>query len=105
MAAVRIALAVIAVTAVLALGAVVAFAAPGALGRAVSPQAGAGRLEYCPQGQKQSLLAALKYAQSHAAAAKTAYFAKHHNAGDRAAFLRKQQANLKALQRQYANCA
>ncbi len=104
MAAARIALATLAVCAVLALGAVVAIAAPGALGRAVSSQ-GAGRLEYCPQGQKQSILAALKWAKSHAAAQKNAYFASHHKAKDRAAFLRKQQANLKALQRQYASCA
>ena len=104
MAAARIALAALAVVALLTLGAVVAIAAPGALGRAASPQ-GAGRLEYCPTLQKKAYQAALKYAQSHAAAAKQAYFAKHHNAKDRAAFVRKQQANLKALQRQYANCA
>jgi len=105
MAAARIALAVLAVAALLTLGAVVAIAAPGALGRAVSPHGGAGHLQYCPAGQKQTYQAALKYAQSHAAAAKKTYFAKHHSAKDRAAFLRKQQANLKALQRQYANCA
>jgi len=104
MGTVRIALAALAVVALLTLGAVVAFAAPDALGRAASPQAGAGRLEYCPPAEKARRLDALQWAQSHAAAAKKAYFAKHTGAADRAAFVRRQQANLKALQRDYANC-
>ena len=104
MASVRVAVAVLAAVALLALGAVVAVAAPDALGRAASPKAGAGRLEYCPPKEKNRRLAALKYTQSHAASARASYFAKHHRAKDRAAYVKKQQAQLKALQKAIADC-
>ena len=48
-----IALAVLAAVALLTLGAVVAVAAPDALGRAASPNAGAGRMEYCPRAREE----------------------------------------------------
>jgi len=105
MATARIALAVLAVSALLTLGAVVALAAPDALGRAASPKAGAGRMEYCPPPEKKRRIADLKYTQSHAAAAKKAYFAKHAKAKDRAAYVKAQQAHVKALQRAIANCS
>ncbi len=104
MAKVRLALAVLALAALLTLGAVVAVAAPDALGRAASPKAGAAHLEYCPQPEKNRRIADLKYTQSHAAAAKKAYFAKHKKAKDRAAFVKAQQAHIKALQKAIANC-
>ena len=105
MATVRLALAVLALAALLTLGAVVAVAAPDALGRAASPKAGAAHLEYCPLPEKNRRIADLKYTQSHAAAAKKAYFAKHKKAKDRAAFVKAQQARIKALQKAIANCA
>ncbi len=101
---VRVALAVVAVAALLSLGAVVAVAAPDALGRAASPHAGAARLEYCPPDEQKRRLADWKWAQSHAAAQRKAYFAKHPKAKARTAFLHTQQAHLKALQKAYANC-
>jgi hypothetical protein len=104
MAAARIALAVLSVAALLTLGAVVALAAPGALGKAASPKAGAGRLEYCPPAEKTRRQGDLKFAQSRAATDKKAYFAKHPKASDRAAFVRAQQAHLKALQQAFASC-
>ncbi len=104
MAAVRIALAVLSVAALLTLGAVVALAAPGALGQAASLKAGAGRMEYCPLPEKKRRIADLKYTQSHAEAAKKTYFAKHKKAKDRAAYVKAQQAHIKALQRAIANC-
>jgi hypothetical protein len=104
MTAVRAALALIAAVALLTLGAVVALAAPDAVGRAASPQAGAGRLEYCPAAEKKRRQKDLKWAQSRAAADRKTYFAKHPKAKDRNAFLRSQQARLKALQQAYANC-
>ncbi len=104
MAAARITLAVLASVALLALGAVVALAAPDAIGRVASPKAGAARMEYCPLPEKNRRIADLRYVQSHAAAARAAYFAKHHKAKDRAAYVRAQQAHIKALQRAIANC-
>ena len=104
MAKVRLALAVLALAALLALGAVVAVAAPDALGRAASPKAGAGRMEYCPPAEKKRRIADLEYTQSHAAASKKAYFAKHPKAKDRAAYVKAQQARIKALQQAIANC-
>ena len=105
MATVRIALAVLAAVALLTLGAVVAIAAPGALRQAASPKAGAGRMEYCPPPEKNSRIADLKYVQAHATAAREAYFAKHHKAKDRAAYVKAQQAHIKALQKAIANCS
>jgi hypothetical protein len=104
MAAVRITLAVLASVALLTLGAVVALAAPDALGRAASPKAGAGRMEYCTPPEKSRRIADLQYVQSHAAAARKAYFAKHPKAQDRAAYVKAQQAHIKALQQAIANC-
>lgn len=94
----------VAAAALLTLGAVVALAAPDALSRAASPKAGAGPMEYCPLPEKNRRIADLKYTQSHAAAARKRYFAKHHKAKDRAAYVRAQQAHLKAIQQSIANC-
>ncbi len=104
MSAARITLAVLASVALLTLGAVVALAAPDALGQAASLKAGAGRMEYCPPPEKSRRIADLKYVQSHAAATRAAYFAKHHKAKDRAAYVKAQQAHIKALQKALANC-
>jgi hypothetical protein len=104
MAALRIALAVFSVAALLTLGAVVALAAPGALGNAASPKAGAGHLEYCPPAEKKRRQSDWKFAQSRALAERKAYFAKHPKASDRTAFLHSQQARLKALQQAFASC-
>jgi hypothetical protein len=104
MAAVRIALAVISAAALLTLGAVVALAAPGAVSRTASPQAGAGRLEYCPPAEKARRQSDWKWAQGRAATDRKAYFAKHPKASDRTAFVHAQQAHLKALQQAFASC-
>ena len=100
----RIALASLAVAALLAVGAVVAVAAPDALGRAASPKAGATGLEYCPPLEKKQLLSAYQWAQSHAAAQRTAYFKTHKKAKDRNAFVKAQQAKLRALKQASDKC-
>ncbi|MGI8421109.1 MAG: hypothetical protein ACR2MU_02430 [Gaiellaceae bacterium] len=100
----RALIATAAVAALLTIGAVVAFAAPHSLGRAVSPSASAARAVYCPAGDKRRRGAALRAYQQRASADRKRYYAKHHQAKARRAFLAAQQKKLRALVRALAQC-
>ena len=83
---------------------VVAFAAPGALGHAASPSAGAARAVYCPPDEKKRRQAALKTFVRKMVLARKRYFRTHPKAKDRVAFVKAQRRQLKALQRALAQC-
>ena len=114
----RILIATLATTLTLALGAVVALAAPGAVTKASSPQAGAAKAAYCPAGEKKRrqqefkrAQAQLKAFQKGQLAARKQYFRTHPKAKDRVAFLKRQKAQEKAMkaivkrkQREFAQC-
>ncbi len=102
--ALRLLLATVSAALALAVVAVVALAAPGALSLAASPTAGAARAEYCPQGELSRRQAVVKRYQRQMTAAKKAYFRKTHNAKQRKTFVKKQAAQLKALQRVVQRC-
>ena len=89
---------------VLAVLAVVAVAAPDAVRLAASPSAGAATAEYCPQGEEARRKAAVKRYLKQMPAAKKAYFRRVRSAKLRKAFVKKQAAQLKALQRAVQNC-
>jgi hypothetical protein len=103
--AVRILIVSLAATTVLATLSVVALAAPNAVGLAASPDAGAAEAEYCPPGEKASRQAAVKRYTRQLLPARTRYFKTHRSAKQRRAFVKKQQAQLKALQRLVAACS
>jgi hypothetical protein len=96
--------AVLAVGALLALGAVVAFAAPSALANVATPSAGAAQAEYCPPGELARRQAALRNYNRQMAKAKARYFKLVKNKKKRAAFVKKQIAQQKALKRAVTRC-
>lgn len=102
--ALRLLLATVSVSLALAVVAVVALAAPEAAMHAASPSADAAQAVYCPAGELSRREAVVKRYQKQMAAARKAYFRKTKNAKQRQAFLKKQQAQLKTLQRAVAAC-
>ena len=102
--AARLLIAVVSASLVLATVAVVALAAPGAVLLAGSPTAGAATAVYCPAGELDRRQAIVKRYKQQMAKAKKAYFKKVKNAKKRKAFVKKQAAQLKALERTVAAC-
>jgi hypothetical protein len=102
--AVRLFLVTAAAAVALAALAVVALAAPDAVGIAASPHAGAAAAEYCPPDELAARKTALKRYVKQMPAAKKAYFKRVRSAKLRKAFVKKQAAQLKALQRTVAAC-
>ncbi len=96
--------ALLAVGTLLALGALVAFAAPSALAHVASPSAGAAQAEYCPPNEKARRQAALTAYKRQMAKARARYYKLVKNKKKRAAFVKKQTAQHKALQRALARC-
>lgn len=80
--------------------AVVGLAAPAA----VSPHASAARAEYCPAGEQEAREDAVKRYAKQMAAAQKKFFKTTRSAKARKAFVKKQQAQLKALKRALARC-
>ena len=101
----RISLAVFAAVALLTTGAVVALAAPGSLGRAASPEGGAAQAVYCPAGVVKQLKAGVNTYRKRMVADRTRYFRTHKKSKQRAAFVRLQSQQLKALQKRLAKCS
>ncbi|HVM69097.1 MAG TPA: hypothetical protein VM204_04590 [Gaiellaceae bacterium] len=81
--------------------AVVAVAAPSSVGLAAS---GAAAKQYCPKGEKAQRQATLKRFQKQMVPARQAYFKTTRDAKKRAAFVKKQQAQLKVLVAALAKC-
>lgn len=104
MQAARLLIATVATSLALAALAVVALAAPGAVGNVASPSAGAARAVYCPAGELSRRKAVVARYQRQMVAARKAYFRKTKSPKQRAAFVKKQTAQLKALQRAVAAC-
>lgn len=102
--AIRILIASLAAAATLAMLSVVALAAPNAVGLAASPTGGAAQAEYCPPAERAARQAALKRYTKQMVATRKTYFRKNRAAKTRAAFVKKQQAQLKVLQRSFAAC-
>jgi hypothetical protein len=96
--------AAVAIAALVAVFALVAFAAPGAVAQVASPSASAARAEYCPPEELKARKDALKAFQKTMLAKRKAYFKKHPKGKDRAAFVKKQNNELKRLKRELANC-
>jgi hypothetical protein len=110
----RTLISILAVVVVVAIGSVVALAAPAAVVSTASSAARADAAEYCPPEEKQRREAAVEAAQGELAAhraaykvflkqqqaARTRYFKTHPKAKDRVAFLRRQQAQQKAMKAQ-----
>jgi hypothetical protein len=101
----RLFLAALAATAVIAVGAVVALAAPGSVGRALSPQGGAATAVYCPNGLVKQLKTTVSSYRKRMVADRTRYFRAHKSAKQRAAFARLQTQQLAALQKKLAKCS
>ncbi len=100
----RLTLASLAALTLAAIVAAVALAAPGAIGRAASPNAGAATAVYCPAGERkarQNVLA--KYVKT-MAKVRAAYFKNVKDKKKRAQFVKKQQAQLKVLQKRLGQC-
>jgi hypothetical protein len=104
MKALRLLIATVSASLALAVLAVVALAAPGAVGNVASPSASAAAAEYCPPGVEARRKAVLKRYQRQMAAAKKAYYKKTRSTKLRQAFVKKQEAQLKALQRAVNAC-
>ena len=102
--AVRLLLAGVSAAVALAVLAVVAVAAPDAVTDAASPSAGAAAAQYCPPGELARRKALVKRYQRQMPAAKKAFFRKTRSAKARKAFVKKQTAQLKALQRAVKAC-
>lgn len=100
----RLLVAVASASLALAVLAVVALAAPGAIGNVASPNASAAGAVYCPAGELGRRKAMVERYQRQMVAAKKAYFKKTRSAKKRTAFVKKQTAQLKALQRTVAAC-
>ncbi len=103
--AVRLLIATVALAVAVSLAAVVALAAPNAVARVASPSVGAAQGVYCPAKEKQRRRAELKRAQAQVVAfrkstavARKRYFRTHKSAKQRATFVKKQNAQLKAMQ-------
>lgn len=97
---VRVVIAVLAAASALAVGAVVAFAAPTAL----SPQKGAAQAEYCPAQVKAQRATALRRFKQQMAGQRKKYFRTHRKLKQRQTFVKKQQAQLRGLQRSLDRC-
>lgn len=100
----RLTLASLAALAMAAIVAAVAFAAPGAVSRAASPSAGAATAVYCPAGERKARQQALATYKRSMAQQRAAYNKKVKDKRKRAQFVKKQNAQLKALQRQLNQC-
>jgi len=96
----RLLLAVLAATAVVVLGSLVATAAPSAL----SPTISAAQAEYCPPGEVRRRLRAYKAYTKQMSRQRYRYFQQTRNPRLRAAFVRKQKAQQKALLRALLRC-
>ena len=110
----RTLISILAVVVAVAIGSVVALAAPAAVVTTASPAARADASAYCPPEEKQRREAAVEAAQGELAAHRAAYkvflkqqqtarkryFKTHPKAKDRVAFLKKQQAQQKAMKAQ-----
>ena len=96
----RLLFAALAAAAVLALGALVAAAAPGAF----VPTLSAAEAEYCPPGEAQRRLRAYKAFTKQMSRQRYRYFQQTKNRRLRAAFVRKQKAQQKALLRALRRC-
>jgi glycine/D-amino acid oxidase-like deaminating enzyme len=105
MTTIRIAFASLSAVLLLTLGAVVALAAPGAVSQAASPSGGAARAVYCPPGVRKQLKAAIDAFRKNMLKQRQAFFRTHHGSRDRAAFVKAQEAQLKALQKKLARCS
>ena len=103
--ALRILIVSLAAGAFLATLSMVALAAPNAVGSAASRNAGAAQPQYCPAGEKDARRAAVKRYVRQQSAARKSYFRTHRSAKQRKVFVKKQQAQLKALQRAVAACS
>jgi hypothetical protein len=104
MKAARLALAAASVLALLALGSVVAFAAPGALGRAASPDAGAAHAVYCSDSTVRQLKATITAYRARIPRDRARYFKAHSAAKARARFVKLQSSQLTTLQKKLKNC-
>jgi hypothetical protein len=105
MATIRIAFASLSAVLLLGICAVVALAAPGAVTKAASPAGGAAHAVYCPTGMKKQLKTQLAQFERGMAKQRAAFFRKHPSTRDRAAFVKAQVAQLKALQKKLARCS
>lgn len=101
---IRIVLAVVSAAALVGIGAVVAVAAPGALGRAASPQGGAAQSVYCPPRLIRQLKASIAAYQKRILKDRARYFRTHKSAKQRARFVRLQRQQLQTLQRRLRRC-
>ena len=104
MKAFRLLLACLSASVALAVLAVVAVAAPDAVSLAASPSAGAAAAQYCPPGELARRKAVVKRYVRQMPAAKRAYFRKTKSAKLRRAFVNKQAAQLRAVQRSVESC-
>ena len=100
----RLTLASLAAVTLAAIVVAVAFAAPGAVGRTASPSAGAATAVYCPAGERKARLNALAKYKKNMAKQRAAYYKKVKVKKKRAQFVKKQQAQLKALQKRLNQC-
>jgi len=105
MTSIRVAFASLSAVLLLALGAVVALAAPAAVTKAASPAGGAAQAVYCPAGVRKQLKAAVDSFRKSMLAQRRAFFRTHPNGRQRAAFVKAQEAQLKALQKKLARCS
>jgi hypothetical protein len=101
----RLLVAALAATAVIAVGAVVAVAAPGSVGRALSPQGGAAAAVYCPKTLVKQLKTTVTYYKKRMVADRTRYFRTHRSAKQRAAFAKLQTQQLTSLQKKLKKCS
>ncbi len=100
----RLLIACVSASVALAVLAVVAVAAPDAARLAATPSTGAAAAQYCPPAELARRKAVVKRYVKQMAAAKKAYFRKTRSAKARKVFVKKQAAQLKALQRAVAAC-
>ncbi|MEX2211731.1 MAG: hypothetical protein WD689_08225 [Gaiellaceae bacterium] len=96
----RLAVALAAACAVLALGALIVTAAP----QALVPQASAAQAEYCPPGELRRRFQAYKRFTKQMSQQRYRYFQLTRSARARAAFVRKQKAQQRALLRVLLRC-
>jgi hypothetical protein len=101
----RLTLAVLAASALVAVGAVVALAAPGSLGRAASPQSSAAGSVYCPAGLKKQLKKTIAAYRKRITPDRRRYFKSHRSAKQRSRFAKLQTQQLKTLQRKLGKCS
>jgi hypothetical protein len=101
----RFSLAALAAAAVIAVSAVVALAAPGSVGRALSPQRGAAAAVYCPKRLVKQLQTTVTSYRKRMVADRKRYFRAHKSAKQRTAFAKLQTKQLAALQKRLNKCA